>query len=103
MTVVVDTNVIVSGLLSPMGAPGEVVRLVAAGELRLCYDSRLIAEYRAVLARPKFRFDQEYIEAVLDQLESLGSLVTTKPLGGRFPTLTIGLLPRLQLLAKRNT
>ena len=85
MTVVVDTNVIVSGLLSPLGAPGEVVRLAASGELQLCYDSRLIAEYRAVLARPRFRFDQEYVEALLDQLQNRGSLVTTKPLGGTFP------------------
>jgi antitoxin (DNA-binding transcriptional repressor) of toxin-antitoxin stability system len=33
--VVMDTNVLVAGLLSPFGRPGEVVRMIAAGSLSL--------------------------------------------------------------------
>ena len=50
-----DTNVIVSGLLSPAGPPGRLVDAVLARQLRLALDDRVEQEYRAVLARPKFR------------------------------------------------
>ena len=50
--VVLDTNVLVSGLLSEHGPPGLIVDLVFAGELALVYDARLLAEYRDVLVRP---------------------------------------------------
>ena len=40
MRVVVDTNVLVSGLLSPFGSPGVIVSLTAAGRLSLCSRAR---------------------------------------------------------------
>ncbi|MBM3277488.1 MAG: PIN domain-containing protein [Candidatus Handelsmanbacteria bacterium] len=46
MRVVLDTNVLVSGLLSPYGPPVELVRLVAMGVLQVCYEARILAEYR---------------------------------------------------------
>ncbi len=36
MKIVWDTNVLVSGLLTPFGPSGEIVRMVSAGELILC-------------------------------------------------------------------
>ena len=47
---VVDTNVLVSGLLSPFGPPGRIVDLLQAGGLRLAADDRIEAEYRDVLS-----------------------------------------------------
>jgi predicted nucleic acid-binding protein len=41
MKIVLDTNVLVSGLLQPLGPSGQIVRLVASGELVLCYDPRM--------------------------------------------------------------
>ncbi|HKI01222.1 MAG TPA: putative toxin-antitoxin system toxin component, PIN family [Thermoanaerobaculia bacterium] len=55
MKIVLDTNILVSGLLQPFGPSGQIVRLVAAGELVLCHDSRILAEYWEVLLRKKFR------------------------------------------------
>lgn len=52
-----DTNVLVSGLLSPDGPPGRLVDAMLARQLRLALDDRIEKEYRTVLARPKFRFD----------------------------------------------
>lgn len=52
-----DTNVLVSGLLSPDGPPGRLVDAVLARQLRLALDDRIEKEYRTVLVRPKFRFD----------------------------------------------
>ena len=50
-----DTNVLVSGLLSPEGPPGRLVDAVLARQLMLVLDDRIEQEYRSVLARPKFR------------------------------------------------
>ncbi len=36
MRIVLDTNVLVSGLLSPFGTCGQIVRMLAAGELVPC-------------------------------------------------------------------
>ena len=50
---VVDTNVLVSGLLSPFGPPGRIVDALQARRLRLALDDRIEAEYRDVMARPR--------------------------------------------------
>ena len=85
MRVVVDTNVLVAGLLSPFGRPGEMVRMIAAGSLSLLYDARIMAEYIQVLKRPKFSFSSEHIEALLDQVKAVGIIVASDPLSVRLP------------------
>ena len=50
---VLDTNVLVSGLLSPFGPPGRLVDALLARHLRIALDDRIEAEYCEVLARPK--------------------------------------------------
>jgi len=85
MLVVLDTNVIVSGLLKPYGSAGYVVRLVAQGSLRVAYDARILLEYRQVLARPKFGFDPREVRYFLTQLEREGTPVTAPPLAASLP------------------
>ena len=80
MKIVLDTNVLVSGLLNPYGAPGEIVRLIASGDLELCYDARIFTEYERVLKRPKFNFDEDAIDTILDQIIACGHIVIGKPL-----------------------
>ncbi len=80
-----DTNVLVSGLLSPFGPPGEIVRMIAAGALAVCFDARIIAEYRQVLARPKFSLRREDIQALLDQVRAAGVVVAGDPLPANLP------------------
>ncbi len=62
MKIVLDTNVLVSGLIQPFGPSGQIVRMVAAGDLVLCHDPRVLAEYQEVLLRKKFGFDPERVE-----------------------------------------
>ena len=85
MRVVVDTNVLVSGLLSPFGPPGMIVSLTAAGRLSLCYDARILAEYTEVLHRPSFSFSREEVAALTAQIESVGVLASPAPLARRLP------------------
>lgn len=85
MLVVLDTNILVSALLSPFGPPARVLDLVLSGNIRAAYDDRLLAEYREVLARPKFGFTPEEVAAVLAYLESDGERVAAPPLACELP------------------
>lgn len=80
MRVVVDTNVLVAGLLSPYAAPGEMVRMIASGSVSLCYDARILTEYAEVLRRPKFGFDPEQVESLMEQIKGEGCVVAGDPL-----------------------
>ena len=85
MKIVLDTNVLVSGLLQPFGPSGQIVLLVASGELVLCHDPRILAEYKDVLLRKKFHFDPERVEALLEQIRAIGIPVAPRPLATRLP------------------
>lgn len=62
---VLDTNVLVSGLLSPGGPPARLVDAVLGQRLRLVLDDRLEEEYGRVLRRPKFAIDPVRLEALM--------------------------------------
>jgi putative PIN family toxin of toxin-antitoxin system len=87
MKVVLDTNVLVSGLLSPFGPCGEIVCMVSSGELTLCFDARILLEYAEVLARPKFQFNQEKVATLLNQVAFCGQTVAPSPLRQPLPDL----------------
>ncbi|MHB1323957.1 MAG: putative toxin-antitoxin system toxin component, PIN family [Coriobacteriia bacterium] len=78
-----DTNVLVSGLLSPFGPPGEIVRMISSGAVTLCLDARIFAEYDEVLARPRFGFDQDSVAALLDYVDFVGEMTAPQPLAIR--------------------
>lgn len=61
---VLDTNVLVSGLLSSAGPPGRLLDAVLGRRLVLALDDRMEDEYVRVLRRPKFSFDPIRLEAV---------------------------------------
>ena len=69
MKVVLDTNVLVSGLLTPFGTCGEVVRMLTSGELVLCVDARILLEYDDVLRRPKFAIDPQAAEILMEYIQ----------------------------------
>ncbi len=68
--IVLDTNVLVSGLLSDRAAPFQIVDLITAGEIELACDARILAEYREVLARPDLNINQSKAEDVYSILNS---------------------------------
>lgn len=80
MKVVIDTNVIVSGLLKPFSPSGEILRWVADGRLCLCYDVRILLEYEEVLRREKFGFDADQVAILVDMIREMGLCVTGNPL-----------------------
>lgn len=85
MNVVIDTNVMVAGLLSPFGTCGEIVRMISSGELMLCFDARILSEYNEVLLRPKFKFEETKVAALLDYIVHSGRTVAPSPLTSSLP------------------
>lgn len=70
MIAVLDTNVLVSGMIHPSGPPGRIVDLLRAGALRLAADDRILAEYADVLHRPHLApyFTGPEVEHILEYL-----------------------------------
>jgi putative PIN family toxin of toxin-antitoxin system len=85
MNIVLDTNVLVAGLLSPFGACGEIVLMVASGEITLSFSARILSEYDEVLRRPKFNLEEEKVTALLDYISHQGQAVATSPLAHSLP------------------
>ncbi len=75
MKIVLDTNVLVSAMLSPRGKPAEIVRRFFNGEFTLCCDDRIFSEYDEVLHRDKFHFDAQEVRAILDYIRFVGNYV----------------------------
>jgi putative PIN family toxin of toxin-antitoxin system len=63
--VVIDTNILVSALLQPLGLPAQVFVLAISGSVQLCLSGEVYAEYEEVISRPRFQRDGETIAATL--------------------------------------
>jgi putative PIN family toxin of toxin-antitoxin system len=85
MRIVLETNVLVAGLLAPFGPCGDIVRMAVSGDLTLCVDARVLSEYHEVLRRPKFRLDRKKVSVILDYIERSGWVVSSSPLPAPLP------------------
>ena len=72
---VIDTNVIVSALLSPAGNEALIVLAIQQGLIQPYFSAEILRDYAEVLARPKFRFPPEEIEALIALVRFRGQLV----------------------------
>ncbi len=72
---VIDTNVLVSGLLSPAGNEAMIVLAIHQGLIRPCFSEAMMQEYAEVLARPKFSFEPDEVAAALAMFRDNGELV----------------------------
>ena len=81
---VIDTNILVSALLSPSGSPAKVLDHVLNGNVVMCYDSRMIAEYQEVLLRPKFGFEKKAVRQVIDFIVHSGISIVPVPIVDAF-------------------
>ncbi len=79
MRIVLDTNVLISGVLNPHGAPGSILNAVLNKSVTVLVDDRILSEYRKVLLRPKFHFPVDYIQSLLEYLEYDSTYITAAP------------------------
>ena len=69
---VIDTNVLVSAMLRWESVPGSVTEETLTGRIIPLLNDEIIAEYRDVLNRPKFRFPADAVEVVINELIKRG-------------------------------
>ena len=80
MRIVLDTNVLVAGTLNPRGTPADILNLILNEEVIVCFDDRIISEYRGVLKREKFMLDHGDVDTLVSLMEDIGERVDAKPL-----------------------
>ena len=85
MKVVVDTNVIVSALLTPTGLCAQILGLLTEGILQPCVDERILAEYEEVLLDPRFPFEPAHVAALIEMLRRVGERVAALPIQAALP------------------
>ena len=72
--VVIDTNVLISALLSKHSdaATVQVLNAVFDGTIIPVFNDEIFAEYDNVLHRPKFKFPDANIQSLLDTMKTYG-------------------------------
>jgi putative PIN family toxin of toxin-antitoxin system len=82
---VLDTNDLVSAVLSAHGTCARIVDMIADGALDLYADDRILAEYDSVLHRPELRIAPEDAGVILDLIRSITDTVAAIPLPVQLP------------------
>lgn len=71
--VVLDTNILISALLSPLGPPAQVFLMTIAGlDAQLCVSGDIYTEYEEVIRRPRLNRSDSEIEATLRTIREKG-------------------------------
>jgi len=74
--IVLDTCVLISGLLSPFGASGALLSAFFEDRLKLAYSGDIVAEYAGVMERAHFHIAQSERIAILVKLRATGLRIT---------------------------
>ncbi len=106
MKIVLDTNVLISGILKPSSPPGRIVDFLRSGVLQLVVDDRILAEYTDVLRRDYFLqyFEKSAREDVIEYLSKNSYYTSSRvvahsmPDGGDTPFLEIALSEEVPLI-----
>jgi putative PIN family toxin of toxin-antitoxin system len=83
--IVLDTNVLVAGLLTPFGTCGEIVRMITSGDLTLCVDARTLFEYEEVIHQTRFYIDPSRGDIVLNYIRHTCESSPSSPLPSPLP------------------
>lgn len=79
LRVVLDTNVIISGLLTVQGPAASILNLALNEYFTVLYDNRILDEYERVLKRKHFGFDEDNIFVLLNFVRQEGEYILANP------------------------
>jgi putative PIN family toxin of toxin-antitoxin system len=68
MKVVIDTNVLVSALLTDEGNPAKIIDMLLDGKITAVINGRILDEYMDVLSREKFNFRMPDVHGLLSYI-----------------------------------
>jgi len=78
--IVLDTNVLVSGIIIPYGNPAKILNLILNGNLIINADARILTEYERVLKSPKFSFPPDQIKIIIQFIFHQCSFIVPLPI-----------------------
>jgi putative PIN family toxin of toxin-antitoxin system len=76
---VLDMNVLVSALLSPLGNPAKIYRMFLTGTLDLVVSEVILEEYGDVLHRPRLNIPADDADTVLAAIRQYAEIVRPAP------------------------
>jgi putative PIN family toxin of toxin-antitoxin system len=79
--VVLDTNILVSAILSPLGNPAKVYKMFLTWTLDLIFSADILAEYEDVLSRPRLHIPANEAVTVLAAIRCFGERIEPVPSG----------------------
>ncbi|MBO5154721.1 MAG: putative toxin-antitoxin system toxin component, PIN family [Eubacterium sp.] len=82
---VIDTNVLVSAMLRWDSVPGCVLEQAFVGDIIPLLNEQVLKEYMEVLKRPKFHFEEEKINIIIDGMVKRGVFVDAEHTGQVLP------------------
>ena len=80
LTIVLDTNVLISSLLSSKGAPAKILDLILGDQVVVVYDNRILGEYEEVLSRQEFNIHPSKAFAIVNHIEVSGNYIESEML-----------------------
>jgi len=85
MRVVLDTNVIVSAVMTTHGTCAQIVDMLGEDIFEICADGRILDEYDSVLRRSRLRIVPEDCEIVMELIRRIARPVAAVPLNVELP------------------
>ena len=74
MTVVLDTNVVLSAILFG-GKPKRVLEMALSGSIQVAISESLVKELQGVLQRPKFELSAQLVQTIVSEYASIASWI----------------------------
>ena len=85
MKVVLDTNVIVSAVLTAHGVCAQILDMLTDGVFGMYVDDRILAEYDSVLRRPRLHLAPDDAAELMEWIRSVAEPVGAVPLPAKLP------------------
>ena len=85
MKIVLDTNVLVAALLSPLGTCARLLDFVLDGAIGIGVDPRILQEYEDVLHRKELALPVAAVRVVLNFLRESAEPIAARPLATTLP------------------
>jgi len=82
---VIDTNVVISAMLKDISVPGSIIDHALNGKIVPLFDHDILAEYKDVLSRPKFKISQQRMEKLLSDIIARGQFIEAKDFEDELP------------------
>ncbi|HSQ27620.1 MAG TPA: putative toxin-antitoxin system toxin component, PIN family [Anaerolineales bacterium] len=103
MQVILDTNVLVSGLIKRNSKPEQIIDAILTRKIQLVIDERVFKEYQDVLHRPKLNIPKDRADAVLSFIAFSSVWIECTPVNfSQYEIIDEGDLPFAELAINKN-